>query len=63
MLPAVRAAIELAVETDDDGGTTDRRRCIERLLQRMPTRFEDPAKRVAADDIEYPIAKLSRHAA
>jgi uncharacterized protein (DUF2336 family) len=63
LFPAFRAAIALVVETDYDGGTNDRQRYIERLLQRMLTRFEDPAQRLADDDIEYLMAKLGQHAA
>ncbi len=63
LYPAFRAAIALVVETEYDGGLNDRRRYIERILQRLLTKFEDPAKRIAADDIEYLMAKLSQHAA
>lgn len=63
LFPAFRAAIALVVETDYDGGANDRQRYIERLLQRMLTRFEDPAQRLADDDIEYLMAKLGQHAA
>jgi uncharacterized protein (DUF2336 family) len=63
LFPAFRAAIALVVETDYDGGLNDRQRYIERILQRMLTKFEDPAKRIAADDIEYLMAKLGQRAA
>lgn len=60
---AFRAAVALVVETEYDGGMNDRQRYIERILQRLLTKFEDPAERIAADDIEYLMAKLSQHAA
>ena len=60
---AFRAAVALVVETEYDGGLNDRQRYIERILQRLLTKFEDPAERIAADDIEYLMAKLSQHAA
>ncbi len=63
LYPAFRAAIALVVETEYDGGLNDRQRYIERILQRLLTKFEDPAERIAADDIEYLMAKLSQHAA
>ncbi|MEE9209235.1 MAG: DUF2336 domain-containing protein, partial [Kiloniellales bacterium] len=63
LYPAFRAAIALVVETEYDGGMNDRQRYIERILQRLLTKFEDPAERIAADDIEYLMAKLSQHAA
>lgn len=63
LFPAFRAAIGLVVETDYDGGANDRQRYVERILERMLTNFEDPTERIAADDIEYLMAKLQRHAA
>lgn len=63
LFPAFRAAISLVVETDYDGGRNDRQRYIERITQRMLTKFEDPATRIAADDIEYLMAKLRQLAA
>jgi len=63
LFPAFRAAIGLVVETDYDGGANDRQRYVERILERMLTNFADPAERIAADDIEYLMAKLYRQAA
>ncbi len=63
LFPAFRAAISLVVETDYDEGRNDRQRYVERIMQRMLTKFEDPAKRLAADDIEYLMAKLRQAAA
>jgi uncharacterized protein (DUF2336 family) len=63
LFPAYRAAISLVVETDYDGGVNDRPRYIERIMQRTLTKFEDPSKRIAEDDIEYLMAKLRQLAA
>lgn len=63
LLPAFRAGVELADETDYDAGANDRQRYIERMLERILTQFEDPASRLAKDDIEYLMAKLNQVAA
>jgi len=63
LFPAFRAAINLVVESDYDGGLNDRERYIERLLERMLTQFNDPATRIAPNDIEYLMAKLRQIAA
>ncbi len=63
LFPAFRAAVHLVVETDYDGGLNDRERYIERLLERMLTQFNDPATRIAPNDIEYLMAKLRQIAA
>jgi len=63
LFPAFRAAVSLVVETDYDGGPNDRKRYVERLMERMLTKFEDPAMRIAPDDIEYLMAKLRQLAA
>lgn len=63
LFPAFRAAVSLVVETDYDGGRNDRQRYVEKIMERMLTKFEDPATRIAADDIEYLMAKLRQIAA
>ena len=63
LFPAFRAAVSLVVETDYDGGPNDRRRYVERIVERMLTKFEDPTMRIAPDDIEYLMAKLRQLAA
>jgi uncharacterized protein (DUF2336 family) len=63
LFPAFRAAVSLVVETDYDGGPNDRRRYVERIMQRILTKFEDPATRIAPDDIEYLMVKLRQLAA
>ncbi len=63
LYPAFRAAVSLVVETDYDGGPNDRKRYVERIMERMLTKFEDPTMRIAPDDIEYLMAKLRQLAA
>ncbi len=63
LYPAFRAAITLAVETDYDGGSNDRERYVEKMLERVLTRFPDPSKRISSSDIEFLIAKLRQIAA
>ncbi len=63
LFPAFRAAISLVVETDYDGGRNERQRYVEKIMERMLTKFEDPETRIAADDIEYLMAKLQQIAA
>ncbi len=63
LYPAFRAAVSLVVETDYDGGPNDRRRYVERIMERMLTKFEDPTACIAPDDIEYLMAKLRQLAA
>ena len=63
LYPAFRAAISLVVETDYDGGLNDRQRYVERIMQRMLTKFEDPSTHIAKDDIEYLMARLGQIAA
>lgn len=62
-LPAFRAAVDLAAEADYDGGPNDRSRYVERMVERMLTQFEDPASRLAREDIDYLMAKLEQVAA
>ena len=63
LFPALRAAVSLVVETDYDGGQNDRRRYAEKFMERILTKFEDPAAQIAPDDIEYLMAKLRSLAA
>jgi uncharacterized protein (DUF2336 family) len=63
LFSAFRAAIDVAAETDYDGGANDRARYIERMLERILTQFEDPSERLGEDDIEYLINKLQELAA
>jgi uncharacterized protein (DUF2336 family) len=58
LFPAFRAGVELAHETDYDGGNNDRTRFIERMLERILTQFEDPQSRLTQEDIDYLMGKL-----
>lgn len=63
LYPAFRAAIVLAIETDYDGGSNDRERYVEKMLERVLTRFPDPSMRISSSDIEFLITKLRQIAA
>jgi len=63
LFPAFRAGIDVVTETEYDGGSNDRARYIERMLERMLTQFEDPAARLSQDDIDYLMGKLNEIAA
>jgi len=63
LYPAFRAGVDVVAETDYDGGLNDRTRYLERMLERMLTRFEDPATRLSQDDIDYLMGKLNEIAA
>ena len=61
--PAFRAGIDLAAETDYDGGPNDRTRFISKMLERMLTQFDDPASTFSQEDIDYLMGKLEQAAA
>ncbi len=63
LLPAVRACIELVNETDYDGGSNDRFRFTNKILERVLTQFEDPSSKMTEDDLEYLMTKLDQFAA
>jgi uncharacterized protein (DUF2336 family) len=63
LFPAFRAGIDLIRETEYDGGANDRSRFIERMLERILTRFEDPQSRLTEEDIDYLMGKLEQVAA
>ena len=63
LFPAFRAAIALAVEAEYDGGSNDRERYVERMLERLLTRFPDPSTRINPSDLEFLISKLRQLAA
>ncbi|MDH3593610.1 MAG: DUF2336 domain-containing protein [Rhodospirillales bacterium] len=60
---AVQAGVEVANETQYDGGENDRQRYVERMLERILTQWEDPSERIGEDDIEYLMNKLQQLAA
>ena len=63
LFAAVQAGVEVANETDYDGGENDRQRYVERMLERILTQWEDPSERLGEDDIEYLMKKLLQLAA
>lgn len=63
LFAAVRTGIDVANETDYDGGENDRRRFVERMLERILTQCEDPSERIGEEDIEYLMTKLKQIAA
>jgi len=54
LMPAVRVAIEVVHETEMDGEERDRERYRARVIERILTKYED----LAAEDVEYLLAKL-----
>lgn len=57
---AIEAAVEVTRETDYDGGENDRERFRKRMIERILTHFEDPARRIDEDDIDYLLGKLTQ---
>ena len=62
LLPAFRAGVDVAHETEFDGGVNDRDRFLRRTLQRVLTYYED-YHMMAEDDLEYLMNKLQHLAA
>jgi uncharacterized protein (DUF2336 family) len=63
LFPAMRAAADVAGETQYDGGRNDRERFVGRMLERILTQFEDPSEQMSEDDLEYLMKKLQQIAA
>lgn len=57
--PAVRAAIDVARETQYDGGEQDRERYSRRMIERILTQYGDLGVDFEADDLEYLLAKMN----
>lgn len=57
--PAVRAAIDVAGETDYDGGENDRERYSRRMIERILTQYGDLGVNFDSDDLEYLLAKMN----
>ncbi|HYE51060.1 MAG TPA: DUF2336 domain-containing protein [Azospirillaceae bacterium] len=55
LYPAVRVAMDVAQETEFDGGEHDLERHRRRMLERILTQFEE----MASDDLDYLLNKLS----
>ncbi len=55
---AVRAAIDVARETDYDGGVNDRERYSRRMIERILTQYGDLGVEFDSDDLEYLLTKM-----
>lgn len=53
-----KAAVEVANETDYDGGENDRERFRARMLERILTHMEDPADGMGEENAEYLLERL-----
>ena len=58
--PAFKAAIDVADNTDYDGGENDQDRFRRRMIERIVTNFEDPDTAMGDDNIEYLLAQLTQ---
>lgn len=57
MQPAFEAAIDVAEDTDYDGGKDDQDRFRRRMIERIITKFDDPDAAMGDDNIEYLLAQ------
>jgi uncharacterized protein (DUF2336 family) len=57
--PAARAAIDVARETEYDGGELDRERYSRRMLERVLTQYGDLGVEFDSDDLEYLLTKMN----
>jgi len=57
--PAIRAAIDVALETEYDGGEQDRERYSRRMIERILTQYGDLGVQFDADDLEYLLTKMN----
>ena len=58
MTPLFRAAIDVASETEYDGGEHDRERFRRRVLERILTVMEDPSTELGEENAEYLLERL-----
>ncbi|MDP6788743.1 MAG: DUF2336 domain-containing protein, partial [Rhodospirillales bacterium] len=58
--PAVRAAIDVARETDYDGEENDRERYARRMIERILTQYGDLGVEFDSDDLEYLLTKMGQ---
>lgn len=59
MLKVAEMAVEVASETDYDGEEGDRERYVRRMVERVLTRFEDPARLFDPDSLDYLVGKIT----
>lgn len=60
MLPAFLCAMDVARETELDGGEQDRERYCRRMIERILTQYEDLGVSIGADDIDYLLMKMDQ---
>ena len=58
--PAARAAIDVARETEYDGGENDRERYARRMIERILTQYGDLGVDFDSDDLEYLLGKMGQ---
>jgi uncharacterized protein (DUF2336 family) len=58
--PAVRAASDVARETEYDGGENDRERYSRRMIERILTQYGDLGVEFDSDDLEYLLTKMGQ---
>ncbi len=56
---AARAAVDVARETDYDGGENDRERYSRRMIERILTQYGDLGVEFDSDDLEYLLTKMN----
>ena len=58
--PAARVAIDVAQETEYDGGENDRERYARRMIERILTQYGDLGVDFDTDDLEYLLTKMGQ---
>nr|MBC8158746.1 DUF2336 domain-containing protein [Alphaproteobacteria bacterium] len=56
--PAIRAAVDVARETQYDGGEHDRERYARRMIERILTQYGDLGVDLEADDLDFLLRKM-----
>ena len=59
LIAVFRAAVEVARETDYDGGDRDRERFRRRMIERVLTYLDDPSADMGQENAEYLLARLT----
>lgn len=60
LVPALKLAVEVALETDYDGLDNDRARFGRRILERFLTQFEEMGAGLSEEDVSYLMRKLDQ---
>ena len=58
--PGIRAALDVAAETEYDGGENDRERYSRRMIERILTQYGDLGVDMESDDLEYLLDKMDK---